>query len=82
LGQMNLSAERVRKRLRYWDFGYQPFTEALEGTKARQDEIAIQCASVAKQVTSLASFARLLASVMLALSLNRFRREVAAAARR
>lgn len=73
LGQMNLSADRVRERLRYWDMNFGPFQESLQAVKLRQGEIAEASAAVARRVTAAAGLTRLIASMMLVWTFSRRR---------
>ncbi len=76
MGQLNLSVDRVRERLRYWDMNFGPFQTSLQKAKERNGRIAEASALVAKRVTTAAGLARLLASVMLFVTLSRLRSRV------
>ncbi len=73
LAQMSMQTDRTRERLRYWDMSFGPFTESLEALKARNNEIAVSSALVAKRVATAAGLSRLLASVLLVLTFSRRR---------
>jgi hypothetical protein len=73
MSQMNLSPDRLRQRLRYWDMNFGPFQESLQAVKERQGTIAETSAKVARRVTTAAGLTRLLASVLLVWTLSRQR---------
>ncbi|WP_145194983.1 hypothetical protein [Planctomycetes bacterium Poly30] len=73
MGQMNLSPERLRKRLRHWDMNFGPFQESLQAVKERQGAIAEASATVARRVTAVSGLTRLLASILFVWTFSRQR---------
>lgn len=71
LSHMSMQTDRTRERLRYWDMNFAPFIQSLEALKARNQEIAEASALVAKRVATAAGLTRLLASVLLVLTISR-----------
>gem|GEM_PF-4251369 len=50
-GLMNLSRERMRQRLRYWDMEYGLFEQALSAVRDRAEKIAQDSSVMANRVT-------------------------------
>ena len=73
MGQMNLSAERIRDRLKYWDMQFGPLEEALAGVKERYGAIAKASSRVANAATLIAAFVTLFASAIFVLRLSQLR---------
>ncbi|QDV05709.1 Cyclic di-GMP phosphodiesterase Gmr [Planctomycetes bacterium Poly30] len=73
MGMMNLSSDRMRARLKYWDMNFGEFEAALEALRARDGEVATAAASVANRVTMAAALITLFASMLLVLGLGRVR---------
>lgn len=71
MGMMNLSRERLRDRLAYWDMNYGGFEEALVAVRTQEGEIAVAAASAANQAAALAAAITLLASLLFVISLGR-----------
>ena len=71
MGMMNLSRERLRDRLAYWDMNYGSFEEALVAVRTQEGEIAVAAASAANRATALAAAITLLASLLFVVSLGR-----------
>ena len=71
MGMMNLSRERLRERLGYWDMNYGAFEEALVAVRTREGEIALSAANVANRATVGAALITLLAALLFVVSLGR-----------
>ncbi len=71
MGLMNLSRERLRDRLAYWDMNYGVFEEALVAVRTQEGEIAVAAATAANKATMLAALITLLASLLFVISLGR-----------
>lgn len=72
-GLMNLSRERMRERLRYWDMGYGQFEQALSAVRDRAQQIAQHSSRMANRVTGAAAIITLLAALLFVASLAKTR---------
>lgn len=71
--QMNLSRDRIRERLEYWDMNYGAFVNALEAAHQRNGTIAATSAAVANRVTMAAALITLIAALLFVVRLAQLR---------
>ena len=72
-GQMSLSHQRVRERLRYWDMNFGLVTEALAAVRARDHAIAAASSSWAARVSKGAALLTLLTTALFVLRMGQVR---------
>lgn len=73
LGQMNLSPDRIRKRLKFWDMQFGPMEDALQAVKDRSAGIAAASSVIANAAAMVASLITLFAAGLFVLRLSQLR---------